>query len=207
VLLLRGRFVLPFNRVLHGHIPSSSRLANEGLSSVERISDARRCPLFGLKVIMIRQSLYAALRPIQESDSSKSPVFSVLRSRRLGFASPHIKGRQPYWPGTRWRYYGNPALQRAKVTKQVSYHTFRHTFGTLLNANGENPTVVQELLRHASLKVTTDVYMQAVGPQKREAEGNLVRLARKGAVLEIKPKWIKLDHEEKRRFRGSSLFC
>src|SRR5215470_13939412 len=55
------------------------------------------------------------------------------------FASPHMKGRQPYWPGTLWRYYGKPALNRAKVTKQVSYHTFRHTFGTLLNANGENP--------------------------------------------------------------------
>ena len=42
------------------------------------------------------------------------------------FASPHMKGRQPYWPGTLWRYYGKPALRRAKVTKQVSYHTFRH---------------------------------------------------------------------------------
>jgi integrase len=103
------------------------------------------------------------------------------------FASPHMKGRQPYWPGTLWRYYGKPALQRAKITKQVSYHTFRHTFGTLLNANGENPKVVQELLRHASLKVTTDVYMQAVGPQKREAQSNLVKLVRRGAVLEIKP--------------------
>jgi integrase len=98
-----------------------------------------------------------------------------------------MKGRQPYWPGTLWRYYGKPALQRAKITKQVSYHTFRHTFGTLLNANGENPKVVQELLRHASLKVTTDVYMQAVGPQKREAQSNLVKLVRRGAVLEIKP--------------------
>jgi integrase len=74
-------------------------------------------------------------------------------------------GKQPYWPGMLWRYYGKPALKRAGVTKQVSYHTFRHTFGTLLNANGENPKVVQELLRHASLKVTTDVYMQAVSPQ------------------------------------------
>jgi len=66
------------------------------------------------------------------------------------------------------------------VTKQVSYHTFRHTFGTLLNANGENPKVVQELLRYASLRVTTDVYMQAVGPQKREAQSNLVKLVRRG---------------------------
>jgi integrase len=63
----------------------------------------------------------------------------------------------------------------------------RHTFGTLLNANGENPEVVQELLRHASLKVTTDVYMQAAGPQKRAAQSNLVKLMRNGLVLEIKP--------------------
>jgi integrase len=101
------------------------------------------------------------------------------------FSSPHTKGRQPYWPGTLWRYYGKPALKRAGVAKQVSYHTFRHTFGTLLNANGENPKVVQELLRHASLKVTTDVYMQAVGPQKREAQSNLVRLVRKGGASDV----------------------
>jgi len=102
------------------------------------------------------------------------------------FASPHMKGKQPYWPGTLWRYYAKPALKRAGITKHVSYHTFRHTFGTLLNANGENPKVVQELLRHASLKVTTDVYMQAVGPQKREAQNNLVRLVRKGFDSEAK---------------------
>jgi integrase len=76
---------------------------------------------------------------------------------------------------------------RAKVTKRVSYHTFRRTFGALLNANGENPKVVQELLRHASLKVTTDIYMQAVGPQKREAQSNLVKLVLKRAVLDVNP--------------------
>lgn len=92
------------------------------------------------------------------------------------FASPRMKGKQPYWPGTLWRYYGRPAIKRAKVAKKVTYHTFRHTFGTLLNANGENSKVVQELLRHASLKVTTDVYMQAVSPQKREAQSKLVRM-------------------------------
>lgn len=97
------------------------------------------------------------------------------------FASPHKKGKQPYWPGTLWRYHGRPAVKRANVTKHVSYHTFRHTFGTLLNANGENAKVVQELLRHASMKVTTDVYMQAVSPQKREAQSKLVRLVMGGA--------------------------
>ena len=98
------------------------------------------------------------------------------------FASPAKKGKQPYWPGTLWRYYGKPALKRAEITKHVTYHTFRHTFGTLLNANGENPKVVQELLRHASLKVTTDVYMQAVSPQKREAQSKLVKMVLKKAA-------------------------
>lgn len=100
------------------------------------------------------------------------------------FASPHLKGKQPYWPGTLWRYHGRPAVNRAGVTKHVCYHTFRHTFGTLLNANGENAKVVQELLRHASLRVRTDVYMQAVSPQKREAQSKLVRLVRRAASAE-----------------------
>src|SRR5437762_3434976 len=35
------------------------------------------------------------------------------------FASPAMKGKQPYWPGTQWRYYGKPALKRARITKDV----------------------------------------------------------------------------------------
>jgi integrase len=42
------------------------------------------------------------------------------------------------------------------------WHTFRHTFGTILNANRENLKVIQELMRHANLKVTMDIYVQAV---------------------------------------------
>jgi integrase len=33
---------------------------------------------------------------------------------------------------------------------------------TILNANGENRKVIQELMRHANLKVTMDTYVQAV---------------------------------------------
>ena len=92
------------------------------------------------------------------------------------FASQRMKGKQPLWPDSLWHRRGKPAVKAAGVTKRVSYHTFRHTFGTLLNANGENPKVVQELLRHATLKVTTDTYMQALSPEKREAQTKLVRM-------------------------------
>ena len=40
--------------------------------------------------------------------------------------SPTMKTKQPYWPDTLWRYYGKPALERAGITKHVTYYTFRH---------------------------------------------------------------------------------
>ena len=51
-----------------------------------------------------------------------------------------------------------------------------HTFGTILNANGENPKVIQELLRHANLKVTMDTYVQAVSDEKRKAQSKVVKM-------------------------------
>jgi len=42
---------------------------------------------------------------------------------------------------------------------------------------------VQELLRHAKLKVTTDTYMQALAPEKRRAQAKLITMLRgKGAT-------------------------
>jgi site-specific recombinase XerD len=39
-------------------------------------------------------------------------------------------------------------VERAKILKHVGWHSFRRTFSTLLNANGEDIKTVQELLRH-----------------------------------------------------------
>jgi integrase len=168
---------------------------------LDAFTGLRRGELIGLQwgdvdfdnlVLHISRSVVAMVVGLPKTEASQKEVpldsqwaESLFRWKRvcqyteLGnwvFASPHMKGKQPYWPGTLWRYYSKPALKRAGISKKVSYHTFRHTFGKLLNANGENAKVVQELLRHASLKVTTDVYMQAISPQKREAQSKLVKM-------------------------------
>jgi integrase len=83
------------------------------------------------------------------------------------YASPAMKGTQPYWPNSIFRVYIKPAAKKIGLTKRIGWHTFRHTFGTILNANGENPKVIQELLRHANLKVTMDTYVQAVSDERR----------------------------------------
>ena len=69
---------------------------------------------------------------------------SLLKLRLVGpynhetdwvFASPTMKGKQPPWPETLWRRYGRPAVKAAKIQKRVRFHTFRHTYTTLLTQN------------------------------------------------------------------------
>ena len=91
------------------------------------------------------------------------------------FASPHEKGKQPYWPGSLFRAHVVPALKEAGTTAPVGWHTLRHTLGTLMNANGEDLKTIQEMLRHATFKVTADIYTQAITPAKREAHNEVVR--------------------------------
>ena len=62
------------------------------------------------------------------------------------FASPTMKGEQPYWPDNLMKRYIKPVARANGIYKNMGWHTFRHTFGTLLKANGEDVKTVQELL-------------------------------------------------------------
>ena len=92
------------------------------------------------------------------------------------FASPTMKGKQPYWPDNLLKRYIKPAAKKAGINKNIGWHTFRHSFGTLLKANGEDVKTVQELLRHANSKITLDVYTQAVNSHKRAAQSKVVQM-------------------------------
>jgi site-specific recombinase XerD len=52
----------------------------------------------------------------------------------------------------------------------------RHSFGTLLKANGEDVKTVQELLRYANSRVTLDVYTQATTSNKHAAQSRVVKM-------------------------------
>jgi hypothetical protein len=55
-------------------------------------------------------------------------------------------------------------------------HTFRHTYSTLLRSVGTELKVMQELLRHSSLRSTLDVYTQAITPAKHAAQAAVMSL-------------------------------
>ena len=86
---------------------------------------------------------------------------------------------QPLWLAKVMQYHIQPAAQRVGITKRIAWHTFRHTYTTLLHANGEDVKVVQEVLRHGSAKITMDVYAQAVTKAKRTAQHKVVACLRK----------------------------
>ncbi len=92
------------------------------------------------------------------------------------FASPATHGKQPYWPENLLRRHIRPAAKRCGIDKPIGWHTFRHSYATHLNANGEDVKVVQESLRHANSRITLDTYTQALTPAKREAQTKVVRM-------------------------------
>jgi integrase len=88
------------------------------------------------------------------------------------------RGKQPAWLSTVMRDHIQPVARKLGIEKKLSWHTFRHTFSTILKANGEDVKVVQELLRHSTAKMTLDTYTQALSPDKRAAHSKVVSMIR-----------------------------
>jgi len=92
------------------------------------------------------------------------------------FASPEMHGKQPLWPNSVMEKHIRPTAIQAGISKRVGWHTFRHSFATLLKSNGEDVKTVQESLRHANSRISLDVYTQAVTPAKRDAQSKVVSM-------------------------------
>ena len=64
---------------------------------------------------------------------------------------------------------------RAGIGK-IGWHTLRHTFATLLHDSKAPLAVQKELLRHADIQTTMNIYTQAVGERKRQAASRVVKM-------------------------------
>jgi integrase len=67
-----------------------------------------------------------------------------------------------------------PAALRAGIGK-IGWHTFRHSYSSLLRRVGADIKVQQELLRHSTIQSTMNVYTQAMPEGKRAANSVVVR--------------------------------
>lgn len=92
------------------------------------------------------------------------------------FASPQKAGELPLRPTAVLADHIKPAAIAAGIVGKVGWHTFRHTYSSALRQLGVDVKVQQELLRHADVRTTLNVYTQAVSEQKRLAHSQVVRM-------------------------------
>jgi integrase len=161
----------------------------------------RQSELFGLKwgdidfaertMNVTRSIVYGVVGPCKTESSQKPvPVHPLLadalsewrkgcvstKSDDWVFASRRCRGRRPYWGQAILRKYVRPVAERVGIQKRVGWHTFRHTYSTLLRSVGTEFKVMQELLRHSTLRSTLDVYTQAITPAKHAAQAAVLSL-------------------------------
>lgn len=90
------------------------------------------------------------------------------------FASDRLFGKMPIWANVSLQKVLQPAAKRAGITKRIGWHIFRHTYSSLLSEHGGDVKVVQELMRHAKISTTMEVYTHARMEAKREAQSRVV---------------------------------
>jgi integrase len=78
----------------------------------------------------IHPALVDALQFVRQSSAYDKPGDWI-------FASAHSKGKVPLWPCGVMQKHIQPAVKAAGVNKNVGWHTFRHSYATLLKGNGE----------------------------------------------------------------------
>jgi len=96
-----------------------------------------------------------------------------------GFANPLT--RQPFYASEIQKDYLRPAgrsvgLEVNGHAVNLGWHTFRHTYRSLLDATGAPIGVQQKLMRHAQVSTTMDVYGNALTESKRTANSKVVGL-------------------------------
>lgn len=69
-----------------------------------------------------------------------------------------------------------PRAHELGIEKRFGWHSFRHTYSTLLRSVGTEFQVMQDLLRHSSMRSTLDVYTQAITPSKHAAQDAVLSL-------------------------------
>lgn len=121
------------------------------------------------KPVPVHEHLVEALQQWRGKTNYKSPEDWL-------FASPVHQGRWPYLAQQIMLRHILPVARKLGINKRIGWHTFRHTYSTLLRSTGAELKIMQELLRHSTIRVTLDTYTQAVTTEKRTAQDAVVAL-------------------------------
>lgn len=93
------------------------------------------------------------------------------------FASPYKAGRLPLDSRNLQTKYLIPAGQNIGLDFSLGWHTFRHSYKTLLERTGADLTVQRDLMRHADTHTTSQIYGEVEFDRMRASNEKAVELA------------------------------
>ena len=159
----------------------------------------RQSELFGLKwadidfaemtMNVTRSIVYGVVGPCKTESSQKPvPVHPLLadalfewrkqcvstKSDDWVFASRRYRGRRPYWGQAILPKYVRPVAERVGIQKRVGWHTFRHTYSTLLRSVG---TEFKESCRNSCGILACDPHWMSIPRQSRQPNMQLRQLS------------------------------
>ncbi|MGA2814205.1 MAG: tyrosine-type recombinase/integrase [Candidatus Acidiferrum sp.] len=143
----------------------------------------------GLQIGIRQGYVYGKPGPVKTEASQRwmpldRSLAQRLRQHQLRYVSPANKEGwifanpgtgKPFWPGRIQENWLVPAAEKVGIGR-IGWHTFRHSHSSLLHALGVDLKVQQELLRHADIRTTMNIYTHAVPGALRKANSKVVRL-------------------------------
>jgi integrase len=123
--------------------------------------------------IRLTQSAVAALR-MHRRRQLEERMYKADLWQEQGLVFPSTVGT-PMWGGNLNRAF-KATLQRARLPKSTRFHDLRHTCATLLLKQGVNPKFVQDLLGHADISLTLNVYSHVL-PDMGDATADAMEAA------------------------------
>ncbi|MCZ6797782.1 MAG: site-specific integrase [Gammaproteobacteria bacterium] len=170
-----------------GETPKREYLTEEELISLSKIECRfdvlRRAFLFScLTGLRWSDCHNLCWQDIEFIDGSPRVIFRQIKTKKqeyLDISNTAYKlmgtpgeSKQRVFSGLRYSSYMNVELSkwvmRAGITKDITFHSGRHTFATLALTKGTDLYVVKELLGHEDIK-TTQIYAKIIDEKKKKA--------------------------------------
>ncbi|MCL2568382.1 MAG: site-specific tyrosine recombinase XerD [Oscillospiraceae bacterium] len=123
-----------------------------GIVHCKNWSKERMIPLYPAAITALEEYINR-VRPHMLSDRNETALFVNMGGERMS--------RQGFWKII--KYY----QEKAKINKEITPHTLRHSFAAHLLENGADLRSIQEMLGHADIS-STQVYAQLVKKQLKE---------------------------------------
>lgn len=119
----------------------------------------------GKRTIPLRPSILMELNAHKvRQDSEKESAGKGYQDKGLVFCTPIGTPLEP----RRLHRLHSDILEKAKIP-HVRLHDLRHSFATLMVEAGEEPKVLQEILGHAKISTTYDLYVHVTQEMKSKA--------------------------------------